>query len=875
MDLFVYWPECKVLICRECKYAVPPDGLNPHLRRFHKDDHVDLCVHQGPAAVAKKLLSQPNKPLMDPKKEKIAIPAHKIDAHPFLDLHSGYQCNMCPQILCTTKGIREHVRIEHNIVRRGPGRPTSNSPYSVQDWTSVMCQRVFVSGCQSKYFAVYSPEETKTRKMIEQDGQEPKGKAPGAVPPAIEDLVRAEIFGQLAVHRERHQAADSIIAKETDKTEVSPWLELTRWSTYLSGHSLPGVARLGALPVHSSESLLEILCESIDRLVDSAHRSVCEDRINAFDQMRINSFLQRPRAADKPLMVKLQKSTYKRYSSIWKRLLCFVHRTMQPCQRLQLQHRLTPTQITHYDRMMMSAEVTLHDKLRSGVASGAAELSSLDYNCLQFCVSLLDHDLKASIFESSILGFLAVLGIDEVKGILREAYHYTPMLSGFIKISQLFVIQLAVHNAEAEIIAHPADLLDEFRERFMIHGTRSPFSWACRLRMYGKKVRDSTTCLGYISWTDDSQYVSYKNINNFGMQHFRDFVRAQVSNAQMKFEELLILHPEEKREEMGIAFQMHRLVDNAAESARGWSFLQDNRNLEGELPDRKDWMLNRIIENNWLRDEFIDTSASGKIVWNQRAVCSYGEKVNDFLKHLLLLVHLTSGQPARGTELLSLRHSNTMQGHHRNIFIENGMVSTVTSWHKGYTVTGSTKIIHRYLPKQVGELVVYYLWLILPFWRELEVLALRRDAPPSPFLWPKPHCQGPWHNRKLGEIMRETFKRELGLEMTIPYYRHLAIAISRKHLRCGGFQRDYGLEDTKFDTQSAHSTWTAGSIYARGLQEAAGHVEGRKEVYRAVSREWHDFLGFTSASLPARKRTLLGIGNEKSLSLKRRKVHGE
>jgi hypothetical protein len=336
MDFFVYWPEYKVLICRECKYAVPPDGLKPHLRQFHKDDHVDLCAHGGPAAVAKRLLSQPNQPLLDPKKEKIAIPARKIDAHPFLELRSGYQCNICPQILCTTKGIREHVRIEHNIVRRGPGRPSSNAPYSVQDWTSVMCQRVFASGHQSNYFAVYSPAETKTRKMTEQDGQQPKGKATGNVTTSIEDLVRTEIFGQLAVHHERGQAASSVIAKETDRTEVSPWLELTRWSTYLSGHSLSDVARLGALLVHSSESLLEILCESIDRLVDSAHRSVCEDRINAFDQMRINSFLQRPRTADKPLMVKLQKSTYKRYSSIWKRLLCFVHRTMQPCQRLQL-----------------------------------------------------------------------------------------------------------------------------------------------------------------------------------------------------------------------------------------------------------------------------------------------------------------------------------------------------------------------------------------------------------------------------------------------------------------------------------------------------------------------------------------------------------
>jgi len=55
-----------------------------------------------------------------------------------------------------------------------------------------------------------------------------------------------------------------------------------------------------------------------------------------------------------------------------------------------------------------------------------------------------------------------------------------------------------------------------------------------------------------------------------------------------------------------------------------------------------------------------------------------------------------------------------MNGHHRNIFVEYGMISTVTTYHKGYTISGDTKIIHRYLPKEVGELLVYYLWMIQP-----------------------------------------------------------------------------------------------------------------------------------------------------------------
>jgi hypothetical protein len=63
-------------------------------------------------------------------------------------------------------------------------------------------------------------------------------------------------------------------------------------------------------------------------------------------------------------------------------------------------------------------------------------------------------------------------------------------------------------------------------------------------------------------------------------------------------------------------------------------------------------------------------------------------------------------------------------------------VSTVTTYHKGYSISNTTKIIHYYLPKAVSELVVYYLWLVLPFREALEWLARGRRRPASAFLWP-------------------------------------------------------------------------------------------------------------------------------------------
>jgi hypothetical protein len=75
---------------------------------------------------------------------------------------------------------------------------------------------------------------------------------------------------------------------------------------------------------------------------------------------------------------------------------------------------------------------------------------------------------------------------------------------------------------------------------------------------------------------------------------------------------------------------------------------------------------------------------------------------------MLLLVYITSGQLARGTELMALQHSNTVQGIYRGIFIEESLISTVISYYKGYNIIGSTKIIYYYLLREVSELLIYY-----------------------------------------------------------------------------------------------------------------------------------------------------------------------
>ena len=71
---------------------------------------------------------------------------------------------------------------------------------------------------------------------------------------------------------------------------------------------------------------------------------------------------------------------------------------------------------------------------------------------LDLCLSLLEQPIYGDIFESPLVGFLAVIGVDENNNTLHEAPKYTLKLSAFIKIAQLLVLQKSVILAEEGLV---------------------------------------------------------------------------------------------------------------------------------------------------------------------------------------------------------------------------------------------------------------------------------------------------------------------------------------------------------------------------------------------------------------------------------------
>lgn len=82
--------------------------------------------------------------------------------------------------------------------------------------------------------------------------------------------------------------------------------------------------------------------------------------------------------------------------------------------------------------------------------------------------------------------------------------------------------------------------------------------------------------------------------------------------------------------------------------------------------------------------------------------------VRKFKEYFLLLSYFTRRQPSRGEEVAGLRLANGIN-RDRNVFIIDGKVVLVTQYHKSLAHFDSPKVISRFLPERVGQLMVMYM----------------------------------------------------------------------------------------------------------------------------------------------------------------------
>jgi hypothetical protein len=328
---------------------------------------------------------------------------------------------------------------------------------------------------------------------------------------------------------------------------------------------------------------------------------------------------------------------------------------------------------------------------------------------LDFYESLIFQGVRGDVFKSAILQFLAVLGIDEEINQLRQANDFSYMLAGVVYCVRVLPVEIILPSTEREDLNEEDDKrFKQVRGEYLADGSYSVMSKMLSMLAYGKHLAMNHGNSGAVSWSEDRLMLSYQG-KPIVLSRFKSIVQGAIAEAEdMLWKDLLCTGLDDRFE-----IPLDELRDDVTWTKRGVSFI-DNTHRTNGLREKRKWTLKRILSD---KD---GSKMRSQRSWAMPHVRKYLRKVDRFRELLLLCMHLTGGQPARGTEMMTLRFKNAYL-QDRNIFVMHGQMVSVTRYHKSQSRMDKLKVIPRFLPWRVGQVLAVYLAYLQPVQEYLSV----------------------------------------------------------------------------------------------------------------------------------------------------------
>lgn len=147
-----------------------------------------------------------------------------------------------------------------------------------------------------------------------------------------------------------------------------------------------------------------------------------------------------------------------------------------------------------------------------------------------------------------------------------------------------------------------------------------------------------------------------------------------------------------------------------------YNFFTDPQNEALTCDETRSYIMNHIFSTETLRIKYFGIN-NNEI--NALEFSTLFEKISEFVGIIAILIHITSGQPTRGTEITASSITNNTKGGLRSIYWCHKTIMLTQYYNKSSTVNGD-KYIARFLPQPLAHLVVLYLCCVRPVERYLE-----------------------------------------------------------------------------------------------------------------------------------------------------------
>lgn len=256
-------------------------------------------------------------------------------------------------------------------------------------------------------------------------------------------------------------------------------------------------------------------------------------------------------------------------------------------------------------------------------------------------------------------------------------------------------------------------------EAFMTRSNNTAIRYILDTGAYSLKYSLTTTSAGEVSW-EGPEVLNFRHIR-LDLYQLRIFIRSMIYEAkQVLLADLLYIDPTSQIHELP-RIRWSRLIDDPSRTDYGFNFAKDQRNIDlyKDL-DADTWLISRLLrlKSGGLVDKRLildldttdttDTTDIADIRLKQKAIKKLFSAADRFLDLLLVLTHLTGGQPARGPEKLSIKHTSAGSGYQRNVYLGQEMVYELTRYHKGQFLIYLLIDLFIYLPTNLPVYLFIY-----------------------------------------------------------------------------------------------------------------------------------------------------------------------
>ena len=812
-----------ILVCTQCKRSLSSSGIVNHIRSSHYE--VDSAeANSLEQKYAHVLLSPPEIP--NPPRNSCPIP--------FLPIIDGYSCPACHDCFSNWTNMARHLRTDHGLFRRKNDLPVAK----LQTW---------YTGQHARYFPIHENKCSRCSRSAVSDSQQISS-------PLGLNKVESKLEAQLRLLKQTDsfslpRAFPTPLAS-TDPHETRPlggWLDKTRWVEHFHGIELARVVEIreelanqvkkdGALfLVHHTIGLVLQACH--DLIPDVSNALLCLVR-QILSGVETNNPFRRPQTA----------ATHKRYVKCWQDFVCFLVFQSAP---VFSQYHLGMLRLTGVQRNLLSQITNLLPKSNTTISLSPdtvfhdpMPLSDLILNLSLACI---EQNLSTAAFDSPLIHYLAILGINDNNYAYHDAYSYTGYLASITYCARLLMIQSCVHLSNAslacDVQVSPCEVFEQQKARYMICNRESPMSIVLDQLGYGMAIQQRSQGRQLVIYCEESDELIFSG-NRISVDMIRAVLRDTLSRAKDVLTQSLFV-PENFEDSLRSIIPTLR--DDTSSAQNGASLASQNTQVVEELQAQivKQFLTTAYSPDGSTRSGKIFIPGTEKI--SPLARFKFEESRVLFLEYLLLLMHMTGGGPARGTEMCTLQFANSHL-RHRNVFFLAGELLFVTSYHKGQSRYGTQRYIPRFLPPAVGRLLLAYLLYLVPF--ESVYLAQLYAWPPlrierAQMLWSS--VKGTWDTERLTKVLTRECRPAFGMDITTAGWRHISIAMMRLWVQNPTGCEEPESGDTKecedaSELQAGHSTEVANLKYACRMDICNTLSSRSIKVFGAVSHDWHSFL---------------------------------